>query len=177
MVSSPDLLSVLIFSLRGYFQKRQFQVYKDRKIKGGFFRNAKAVFRTFRSSETFLGLEPEGEKYSKDYKRIYFVIRREKEPIPLHLKRDPNSLIYEVVDSVSLITGKITKEDIARVLKNSFNGKASYKDLVSLCSDQFGVQEGRISNLMKELKDKGVIDKESGKRGCWFIKKSFSTLF
>jgi len=95
----------------------------------------------------------------------------------MHLKRDDKTLIYEVVDSISLITGKITEEDIARVLKNSFNGRASYKDLVSLCSDQFGVKEERVAKLMRELKDKGVIAKEPGKRGYWYIKKGFSTLF
>jgi len=127
--------------------------------------------------ETFLGLEPEGERYSRDYKKIYFTIRREREPIPKHLKRDSNSLIYEVLDSISLITGKITKEDIIRVLKNSFKGRASYKDLADLCSDEFGVVEGRVANLMKDLKESGVIDKEKGKRGYWYIKKLFSTLF
>jgi biotin operon repressor len=127
--------------------------------------------------ETFLGLEPEGERYSKDYKRIYFTIRREREPIPMHLKRDSNSLIYEVVDSISLITGRITKEDIARVLKHSFKGKASYTDLANLCSDQFGVKEERVAKLMKELKESGIIDKEKGKRGYWYIKELFSDHF
>ena len=126
------------------------------------------------SCETFLGLESEGEKYSKDYKKIYFVVRSEREPIPMHLKRDPISLLYEVVDSISLISGKITKEDIIRVLKNSFNSRASYKDLAGLCSDQFGVVEGRIANLMKELKESGIIAKEPGKRGYWYIKGFFS---
>lgn len=127
--------------------------------------------------ETFLGLEPEGERFSKDYKRIYFTIRREREPIPLHLKRDPKTLIYEVVDSLSLITGKITKEDIARVLKVSFKGRASYTDLANLCSDQFGVKEERVAKLMRELKESGIIDKEKGKRGFWYIKKLFSDHF
>ena len=127
--------------------------------------------------ETFIGLEPEGERYSKDYKRVYFTIRREREPLPLHLKRDQKTLIYEKIDSVSLITGKITQEDIARVLKNSFKSRASYTDLANLCSDQFGVKEERVAKLMRELKESGIIDKEKGKRGFWYIKKSFSTLF
>jgi len=129
------------------------------------------------SCETFLGLEPEGENYSSDYKRIYFVLRRESVPLPLHLKRDSNSLIYEVVDSISLIRGRITKEDIIKVLKDSFKGKASYKDLVSLCSEQFGIKEERIANLLKELKESGVIAKEEGRRGLWYIKEIFSDHF
>lgn len=125
------------------------------------------------SCQTFMGLEREGENYSNDYKKIYFTTRREREPIPLHLKRDPDSLIYEVVDSISLIVGKVTKEDIIRVLKNSFKGKASYKDLATLCSDQFGVVEERIAKLMGELKKAGIIAKEPGKRGYWYIKELF----
>ena len=129
------------------------------------------------SCESFIGLEPEGENYSSDYKKIYFIIRREREPIPLHLKRDQKTLIYEKVDSISLITGKITKEDIVRVLNHSFKGRASYTDLASLCSDQFGVKEERIAKLMGELKEKGVIAKEEGKRGFWYIKEIFSDHF
>lgn len=123
--------------------------------------------------ESFIGLEPEGENYSRDYKKIYFTIRREREPIPMHLKRDDKTLIYEVIDSVSLLRGRITKEDIIRVLKQSFRGKASYTDLVRLCSDQFGVVEERIAKLLRELKESGVIEKEEGKRGAWYIKKLF----
>ncbi|MBA7697490.1 hypothetical protein ES703_106155 [subsurface metagenome] len=123
--------------------------------------------------DTFIGLEPEGENYSRDYKKIYFTIRREREPIPMHLKRDDKTLIYEVIDSVSLLRGRITKEDIIRILKVSFRGKASYTDLVRLCSDQFGVVEERIAKLLGELKESGVIAKEEGKRGAWYIKKLF----
>ena len=129
------------------------------------------------SCETFIGLEKEGDRYSNDYKKIYFTVRSEREPIPLHLKRDPISLVYEVLDSISLITGKITKEDIVRVLKNSFKSRASYTDLANLCSDQFGVKEERVAKLMRELKESGIIDKEKGKRGFWYIKKLFSNHF
>lgn len=123
--------------------------------------------------ESFIGLEKEGEKYSNENKKIYFITRREREPIPLHLRRDPGSLIYEVVDSISLLKGRITKDDIVRILKVSFKGKASYKDLVTLCSDQFGIVEERVAKLMRELKESGVIDKEEGKRGFWYLKKLF----
>ena len=124
------------------------------------------------SCETFIGLEKEGDRYSNDYKKIYFTVRSEREPIPLHLKRDSTSLVYEVLDSVSLLMGRITKEDILRVLEHSFKSRASYKDLVRLCSDQFGVKEGRIANLMRELKESGKVAKEEGKRGAWYIVKS-----
>ncbi len=127
--------------------------------------------------ETFLGLEPEGEKYSSNYKRVYFVLRRESVPLPLHLKRDSNSLIYEVIDSVSLLKGKVTKDDIIKVLRDSFKGKASYKDLVSLCSDQFGVKEERIAKLMREIRESGIIYKEEGKRGKWYLAGISSKLF
>ncbi|MBA7519070.1 hypothetical protein ES705_11144 [subsurface metagenome] len=120
--------------------------------------------------ESFIGLEKEGERYSNENKKIYFTTRSEREPIPLHLRRDPVSLIYEVIDSVSLLKGKITKDDIVRVLKQSFKGKASYADLVRLCSDQFAVKEGRIANLMKELKESQIIEKEGGLRGSWYLK-------
>jgi len=122
--------------------------------------------------ETFIGLEKEGDRYSNDYKKIYFTVRSEREPIPLHLKRDPTSLVYEVLDSVSLLKGKITKDDIFRVLEHSFKGRSSYKDLVRLCSDQFGVKEERIALLLRGLKESGIVAKEEGKRGAWYIVKN-----
>jgi hypothetical protein len=129
------------------------------------------------SCESFIGLEREGQNYPTDYKKIYFVLRKEEEPEPMHLKRDSRTLIYEVKDSVDLIRGRVSKEDIVRILERSFKGKASYKDLVSLCSDQFEVKESRIANLLKELKEAGIIAKEEGKSGCWYIKKLFPNLF
>lgn len=122
--------------------------------------------------ESFIGLEKEGERYSNEYKRIYFTTRSEREPVPMHLKRNPGSLIYEVLDSVSILMGKITKDNIIYILEHSFKGRTSYRDLVSLCSDQFGVKESRIANLMKELKESGFIAKEEGKMGAWYIVKN-----
>ena len=121
--------------------------------------------------ESFIGLEKEGERYSNEYKRIYFVTRSEREPIPLHLKRDSGSLIYEVIDSVSMLMGKIFKDDIVNVLEKSFRGKASYTDLAGLCADQFGVKEERVALLLRELKESGIVAKEEGKRGAWYIVK------
>jgi len=122
--------------------------------------------------ESFIGLEKEGDRYSNEYKRIYFTTRSEKEPIPLHLKRDPKNLIYEVIDSVSMLMGKIFKDDIVNVLEKSFRGKASYTDLAGLCADQFGVKEERVALLLRELKESGIVAKEAGKRGAWYIVKN-----
>jgi len=122
--------------------------------------------------ESFIGLEKEGDRYSNEYKRIYFITRSEKEPIPLHLKRDSGSLIYEVIDSVSMLMGKIFKDDIVNVLEKSFRGKASYTDLAGLCADQFGVKEERVALLLRELKESGIVAKEEGKRGAWYIVKN-----
>ena len=122
--------------------------------------------------ESFIGLEKEGDRYSNEYKRIYFTTRSEREPIPLHLKRDPKNLIYEVIDSVSMSMGKIFTDDIVNVLEKSFRGKASYTDLAGLCADQFGVKEERVALLLRELKESGIVAKEEGKRGAWYIVKN-----
>ena len=121
--------------------------------------------------ESFIGLEKEGDRYSSEYKRIYFTTRSEKEPIPLHLKRDSRFLYYEVIDSVSRLMGKIFKDDILEVLEHSFKSRASYTDLARLCADQYGVKEERVALLLRELKEAGIVAKESGKRGAWYIVK------
>lgn len=120
--------------------------------------------------DTFIGLEREGESYAEENKIIHFTLRWERTPIPMHLYRDPKTLLYEPVDSVSLLRGKITARDVIRVLEESFKGMASYKDLSRLCQDHFGVTDSRIAHKLKEAKEAGMVFKETGKRGLWSIK-------
>jgi len=118
--------------------------------------------------ETFIGLEPEGASYPTNYKKIYFVSRRGSEPIPLHLKRGLESLCYEPIDTTDLIRGKVDLTSIVAVIKASFNGQASYKDIVTLCSQRFGVSEKRIAQKLIEAKQRNLIAKAEGKRGRWY---------
>lgn len=119
--------------------------------------------------ETFIGLEPEGASYPTNYKKIYFVSRRGSEPIPLHLKRGLESLCYEPIDTTELIRGKVSLTSIIAVIKTAFNGQASYKDIVTLCSQRFGVSEKRIAQKLIEAKQQGLVAKAEGKRGRWYV--------
>ena len=119
--------------------------------------------------ETFIGLEPEGASYPTNYKKIYFVSRRGSEPIPLHLKRGLESLCYEPIDTTDLIRGKVDLTSIVAVIKTAFNGQASYKDIVTLCSQRFGVSEKRIAQKLIEAKQQGLVAKAEGKRGRWYV--------
>lgn len=118
--------------------------------------------------ETFIGLESEGDKYPTNYKKVYFVSRRGSEPIPLHLKRGLESLCYESIDTTDLVRGKVNLTSIITIIKLSFNGRASYKDIVNLCSQRFGVSEKRIAQKLIEAKQQGLLAKEEGKRGRWY---------
>jgi hypothetical protein len=118
--------------------------------------------------ETFIGLEPEGASYPTNYKKVYFVSRRGSEPIPLHLKRGLESLCYEPIDSTELVRGKVSLTSIVTVIKTAFNGQASYKDIVTLCSQRFGVSEKRIAQKLIEAKQQGLVAKAEGKRGRWY---------
>ncbi|GAI88625.1 unnamed protein product, partial [marine sediment metagenome] len=120
--------------------------------------------------DTFIGLEREGENYSEENKIIHFTLRWERTPIPMHLYRNPKTLLYEPVDSVSLLRGKITARDVIQVLEESFKGVASYKDLSRLCQDHFGVTDSAVAHKLKEAKEAGMVFKETGKRGLWSIK-------
>ena len=120
--------------------------------------------------DTFIGLEREGENYSEENKIIHFTLRWERTPIPMHLYRNPETLLYEPVDSVSLLRGKITARDVIQVLEESFKGVASYKDLSRLCQDHFGVTDSAVAHKLKEAKEAGMVFKEVGKRGLWSIK-------
>ncbi|MBA7524636.1 hypothetical protein ES705_16777 [subsurface metagenome] len=120
--------------------------------------------------DTFIGMEREGENYSEENKIIHFTLRWERTPIPIHLYRNPETLLYEPVDTVSLLRGKITAMDIIQVLEESFKGVASYKDLSRLCQDHFGVTDSAVAHKLKEAKESGMVFKEAGHRGLWSIK-------
>jgi hypothetical protein len=120
--------------------------------------------------ESFIGIEEEGQNYPTNYKKLYLILRRESEPLPLHLRRNLENLYYETIDTTDLLRGKVDQKDIVRILQKSFKGKASYKDIVSLCSQEFSVSEKRIAQILMEAKGAGLIDKETGKRGRWFVK-------
>jgi len=120
--------------------------------------------------DTFIGMEREGENYSEDNKIIHFTLRWAKTPIPMHLYRNPKTLLFEPVDSISLLRGKITAEDVIQILNESFKGVASYKDLSALCQDHFGVTDSAVAHKLKEAKEAGMVFKEAGRRGLWNIK-------
>jgi len=120
--------------------------------------------------DTFIGIEREGETYPEENKILHFTLRWARTPIPIHLYRNPETLLFEPVDSVSLLRGKITARDIIQVLNESFKGVASYKDLTGLCQDHFGVTDSAVAHKLKEAKEAGMVFKEAGKRGLWSIK-------
>lgn len=119
--------------------------------------------------ETFIGLEPEGANYPSNYKKIYFVSRRGSEPIPLHLKRGLDDLCYAPIDTIDLLRGKVNQVTLINLIKSAYNGRASYKDIVNLGSQQFNVSEKRIAQKLIEARNQGLIAKEEGKRGRWYV--------
>lgn len=127
-------------------------------------------------AETIISLEREGENFPNNYKKLYITSRRAPEPEPIHLRRDITNLFYEAIESTELKQGKVSSNDVLRILEKSFKGKASFTDLVSLCSQEFKVKGARIANLLTELKESGIIAKETGKKGNWYIKKIYENL-
>jgi hypothetical protein len=119
--------------------------------------------------ETFIGLEPEGASYPSNYKKIYFVSRRGSEPIPLHLKRGLTDLCYSPIDTIDLLRGKVSQDNLVSLIQSAYNGRASYKDIVNLGSQRFNVSEKRIAQKLIEAREKGLLAKEEGKRGRWYV--------
>lgn len=125
--------------------------------------------------ESFIGLEREDIKRNENIKVLYFKMRREAEPAPVYLHRIPEYLYYETIDFDDLPTVKETKSnDMLDILKNNFSGKATFKEFAYFASDKLGVTIQRISQLLREAKKSGILDKDKeGKGGHWFIKNLF----
>lgn len=178
-INKGEFVKRFIDSLKNIYKCMWILIHHERKptplLKGE--TDIEPIFRLLGSSylanacESSIGLVPEGENFNTDYKKVFFKLRRENVPLPLHLKRDPVYLYYEVIDFVDILKGKILPEDIYEVIESSFNGRASYRDLVLACSEKYGVSERRIRQQLQKAKEEGLIIKEEGKRGAWYIEK------
>ena len=118
--------------------------------------------------ESFMGLERAHKQRSGNFKTLYFRLRREEEPEPLHLFRNADSLLYEVVSREEAITSGIKVDDVVRILKEDLKGEASYSVLTSLGKETFGVTKQRIAELLREAKNNALIGKQPGKFGKWY---------
>lgn len=119
--------------------------------------------------ESFLGLERYHERRSAHYKILHFLLRQEETPDPIVLHRNPETLLFETVREQEAIQAGAKPEDIAKILKEKLGGKSSYTILVSLASKELGVKKGRITELLNEAREQGLIDKEKGRYGKWYV--------
>ena len=127
--------------------------------------------------DTFLGLERSYKQRSSNFKTLHFLLRREETPEPTYLYRDPETLLYAPISKEEVITKGVKIEDVVRILKEELKGKASYSMIIDLAKDELGVTKRRIAELLKEAKDKGLIAKEKGKFGKWYIPQESKKLF
>ncbi|MBA7495745.1 hypothetical protein ES702_06334 [subsurface metagenome] len=125
--------------------------------------------------ESFIGLEREDIKRNENIKVLYFKMRREAEPAPVYLHRIPEYLYYETIDFDDLPTIKEAKIDgLLDILKNTFNGRATFKEFAYFASDSLGVNVSRISQLLGEAKKANLVDKDrKGKVVHWYLKNLF----
>jgi len=120
--------------------------------------------------DSFIGLERAHKQRSSNYKVVNFALRREDTPLPIYLFRDADTLLYRAVSKEEAISGRTKVEDVVNILENELKGKASFSVIVSLSTHRLGVTKTRIQDLLQNAKKQGIVDKEAGKFGEWYIK-------
>lgn len=124
--------------------------------------------------ESFLGLERYHPQRSANYKRLNFKLRSEQAPEPMILLKDPNSLLYSVIEDTDVESSCTKVSNIIEILKNDLGGKATYSQIVKVGMNKLGVSKTRIQDLLIKAKELGKVGKEEGKRGKYFIIDSCS---
>jgi len=118
--------------------------------------------------ESFLGMEQAHIHRSENFKKITFVLRRAVAPRPLYLSRNPNSRLFSIIEN-PLLHSAVTVENVVEDLRLHQHEGVSYTDLTNEASQKYGVTPERIAELLREAKNQGLAEKESGRRGKWHV--------
>jgi len=120
--------------------------------------------------DSFIGLERAHKQRSSNYKVVNFVLRREDAPLPIYLFRDVDTLLYKAVSREEAISGRTKVEDVVNILRDELKGKAPFSKIVSVSTLRLGVSKTCIQDLLHNAQKQGLVDKEAGKFGEWYIK-------
>ena len=118
--------------------------------------------------DTVIAIERAHKRRTELYNTLYFEVRRDRPIEPIDIYMNPDNRTMEVVSKTDIISGGVKVEDVVAVL-GELKGKARPTIIVKLAADKFKVTERRIYELLKDAEEQGLVAKEGGKFGRWYI--------
>ncbi|MBA7490754.1 hypothetical protein ES702_01297 [subsurface metagenome] len=115
-----------------------------------------------------LALERRHKGRSSHIKKLSFEFRTHEPVDPIVVERNPETLLFEQITEEEAFEGTSTVEGLVEIIKEFKNG-VRYGLITDVASQRFGVTQRRIAELLKKATEQGLIGKEKGKEGKYYV--------
>jgi len=116
-----------------------------------------------------LALERRHKGRSSHIKRLSFEFRTHEPIDPVTIERDIETLLFEQITEDEAFEGRSTVEGLVEIIKKEFKEGVRYGLIAEVASERFGVTKRRITELLKKGTKEGLIGKEKGREGKYYI--------
>jgi len=115
-----------------------------------------------------LALERKHRRRSGNIKKLSLEFRTYPPIDPITIERDPESLLSEHITEEEAYQGSSSVKALVELIRDEFKKGVRYGAIADLASERFGVSKRRITALLKDGIEQGLIGKEKGKEGKYF---------
>ncbi|MBA7491099.1 hypothetical protein ES702_01644 [subsurface metagenome] len=116
-----------------------------------------------------LALERRHKGRSSHIKRLSFEFRTHEPRDPVIIERNPETLLFEQITEEEAFEGTSTVGGLVEIIRKEFKNGGRYNLISEVACQKFGVGKGRVANLLKRGVEEGLIGKEKGKEGKYYI--------
>lgn len=116
-----------------------------------------------------IAMEKKSERKSRNIKKLSFEFRYEESLDPITIIRDSNTLIFKPITEEEVLEGASSVSQLVEIIQKEFKNGVRYSVISSVASERFGVTKQRIAELLKKGIEEGLIGKEKGKTGKYFV--------
>lgn len=114
-----------------------------------------------------LALERKHKRRSGNIKKLSLEFRTHPPMSPVTIERD-QSLLSEQITEEEAFEGGSSVKALAELIRDEFRKGVRYGVIADLASERFGVSKRRITALLKDGIEQGLIGKEKGKEGKYY---------
>lgn len=116
-----------------------------------------------------IAMEKKSERRSRNIKKLSFEFRNEESPEPKSILRNSDTLLFEMITEEEVLEGTSSVSKLVELMQKEFKNGAVHTVICEIAAKEFGVKKQRINELLVKGKKNGVIGKEKGRTGKWFV--------
>lgn len=116
-----------------------------------------------------IAMERKSKRRGSTLKRLSFEFRSEESPDPITLERDSETLLFEPRTEEEAREGVSSSGKLAALVKKEFPGGARHGEIAEVACRHFEVSKRRISELLHDGIEEGLIVKGKEKLGKYFV--------